>query len=290
MQKSRHTLLWIFCAAIAGISLGILAPNLALKLMSLSSLVLQLIKAAAVPLVFFAVIDAVINFSVKGKDFTKLIFIVLINSSIAVALGILAANWFKPGDYLSFLSNNKTKLEQFDFLKILHKQIPTSIAQPFVDNNILALVIIALIFGFAWRELFPQQEHNTWLSQVRATCELMLRWVVRLVPLAASAKLSATHGLKLLGGLSYYVGLCIACMLVHVFFVYGAWLLFYVRMSILCFWRFAFAPALYSFSVNSSLVALPLTLGALDQLGVSRRASTLVACVGTNLNNDGISM
>ena len=47
-------------------------------------------------------------------------------------------------------------------------------------------------------------------------------------------------------------------------------------------------PILYAIGVNSSLVALPLTLQALDKLGVSRRASTLSACIGTNLNNDGI--
>ena len=47
-------------------------------------------------------------------------------------------------------------------------------------------------------------------------------------------------------------------------------------------------------SISSRVVATPIgnlrdmTLRALDDLGVSRRASTLAACVGTNLNNDGI--
>src|SRR5262249_40611991 len=39
---------------------------------------------------------------------------------------------------------------------------------------------------------------------------------------------------------------------------------------------------------NSSLATLPLTLSALDRLGVSRSSSALGACVGTNFNNDGI--
>src|SRR5262249_579071 len=39
---------------------------------------------------------------------------------------------------------------------------------------------------------------------------------------------------------------------------------------------------------NSSLATLPVTLRALDRLGVPRSASALGACVGTNFNNDGI--
>ena len=45
---------------------------------------------------------------------------------------------------------------------------------------------------------------------------------------------------------------------------------------------------LQSIGTNSSLATLPFTLRALDRLGVSRQASALGACVGTNLNNDGI--
>ena len=44
----------------------------------------------------------------------------------------------------------------------------------------------------------------------------------------------------------------------------------------------------YAWGVNSSLATLPLTLKNLDEMGVSKKASTLGACVGTNLNNDGI--
>jgi DAACS family dicarboxylate/amino acid:cation (Na+ or H+) symporter len=39
---------------------------------------------------------------------------------------------------------------------------------------------------------------------------------------------------------------------------------------------------------GSSLATLPLTLTALDRMGVSRGASALGACVGTNFNSDGI--
>ena len=122
-------------------------------------------------------------------------------------------------------------------------------------------------------------------------CETVLIWIVKLIPFAvfaASAKVTAEHGLHPFKGLGQYVLLCLMGMAVHVAFTYSAWLVLFVRARLRDFWRLAIEPVLYSFSVNSSLVALPLTLRTLDKLGVSRRASTLAAVVGTNLNNDGI--
>ncbi|HEX6765696.1 MAG TPA: cation:dicarboxylase symporter family transporter, partial [Polyangiaceae bacterium] len=54
------------------------------------------------------------------------------------------------------------------------------------------------------------------------------------------------------------------------------------------FWREAREPVTYAAGANSSLATLPVTLRALDRLGVPRSASALGAMVGTNFNNDGI--
>ena len=47
---------------------------------------------------------------------------------------------------------------------------------------------------------------------------------------------------------------------------------------------------LTGFSINSSLATAPLTLQALSRLGVSDSSARLSACVGTNFNNDGITL
>ena len=163
----------------------------------------------------------------------------------------------------------------------------------------MAIVLVALAFSFAWRHVKNRHDADlalikkweAFISFARTISETVLIWVVRLVPwavFASSAKLSAEHGLAPFKGLGQYVVLCLLGMAIHLFLVYGAWILLYIRMSFVRFWRHALKPVIYAFSVNFSLVALPLTLSALDDLGVSRRSSTLAACVGTNLNNDGI--
>jgi hypothetical protein len=75
---------------------------------------------------------------------------------------------------------------------------------------------------------------------------------------------------------------------IHVIVTYQLWLVLWVRMPLRRFWAAAREPVVYALGANSSLATLPITLRALEKLGVSRSSSTLGACVGTNLNNDGI--
>jgi DAACS family dicarboxylate/amino acid:cation (Na+ or H+) symporter len=63
---------------------------------------------------------------------------------------------------------------------------------------------------------------------------------------------------------------------------------FFARIDLRRFWRAAREPAIYALGTNSSLATLPVTLKALDELGVRKSSSAMGACVGTNLNNDGI--
>jgi len=50
------------------------------------------------------------------------------------------------------------------------------------------------------------------------------------------------------------------------------------------------APIVTGFSLNSSLATVPVTLRALARMGVSDSSARLSACVGTNFNNDGITL
>ena len=45
-----------------------------------------------------------------------------------------------------------------------------------------------------------------------------------------------------------------------------------------------------TFSTASTAATIPITLGSLQRLGVSRRSSQLTACIGTNFNNDGTAL
>ena len=125
---------------------------------------------------------------------------------------------------------------------------------------------------------------------LRAT-EVAISAVIRLVPLAVMfvvARVTAAHGLAAFKPLGWYFVAAALGLVLHVAFVYQAWIALYARMSLRRFWAAALEPVGFALGVASSLATVPVTLRALDKLGVSLRSSRLVVLVGTNLNNDGI--
>jgi DAACS family dicarboxylate/amino acid:cation (Na+ or H+) symporter len=70
--------------------------------------------------------------------------------------------------------------------------------------------------------------------------------------------------------------------------VYPVWIRVIGGIPLRRFWSEANKPVTYAFGTNSSLATVPVTLTALDALGVSKSASRLATCIGTNFNNDGI--
>ena len=115
--------------------------------------------------------------------------------------------------------------------------------------------------------------------------------MIRLIPFAVFgvvAKTIGEQGFAPLRGLAVYVGVALLGLAIHVFVTYQAWIVLVARMPLRAFWRGARDPVLYAMGAASSLATLPVTLAALDKMRVTPQSARLAACVGTNLNNDGI--
>ena len=189
--------------------------------------------------------------------------------------------------------------QKINFIESFKAYFPESFMKPFVDNAVISLIFIALILGFALRRVrnigTPEEKlliekFTNFLSLMTKMFEVTLTWLVHLVPLAVLvvvAKTVGDYGFEPLKGLGYYLGVGLLGLFIHVVLVYQAWLI-YKGIPLRVFWRKVQTTLVYAWGVNSSLATLPLTLKSLDELGVSKKASTLGACVGTNLNNDGI--
>ncbi|MCC6622635.1 MAG: dicarboxylate/amino acid:cation symporter [Deltaproteobacteria bacterium] len=286
-----------------GLVVGFLAERDASWLGEIGKLVIQLIKVMATPLLFLAVVNAVLHNDVSGRSGARMVVIALVNASIALAVGLMVSNIFEPGHHLDLHGDEARgrapdKLVPIDFGKTLTSYIPTSLVQPFLDNAIIPLVLFALFFGFALRRVRREGAHprgvqitSDLLAAMLRVAEVSLTWIITLIPLAVFAVVAKSvgeYGLRPIVGLGAYVLAGVGGLALHAAVTYHLWLVLYVRMPLRRFWRAAKDPVVYAMGANSSLATLPVTLQALDRLGVSKGSSTLGACVGTNLNNDGI--
>ena len=156
------------------------------------------------------------------------------SASIALTLGLVISNVFHPGRLLDLHGLTKPGAgaaltsRKIDVIQTLGGYIPVNLLQPFIDNLVLSVVLLALLFGFAVRALRRRDAARAavvadLVTSLHGVSEIVLGWVVRLVPLAVFgvvAKTVGEYGLAPLKGLGAYLGAGLLGMAVQIVVVY----------------------------------------------------------------------
>jgi DAACS family dicarboxylate/amino acid:cation (Na+ or H+) symporter len=173
--------------------------------------------------------------------------------------------------------------------------------EPFARNNVISVAILAVLLGVALRQLLasPETEVREAAGRVAAAAHAglslfarALHLVVQLVPFAVLgvvAKVVSRTGVDVFRMLLPFLGTVLLGLALQAVLWYGLMVALVARRSPVAFFRGALDAAVTALSSGSSLATLPVTLRCLqDRLRVSPGAARLAACVGTNLNHDGI--
>lgn len=293
----------ILLAMFAGGTLGWLLGPQTIPLGVVGKMYIQLIKVIAVPLVLFTIVEAVLTTNLSWETARRWFVVIVVNACSALALGLVISNFFRPGVGFFVKVTDATPpvastVKEFSLAAFFNSFIPSSIVSPFAENNILAVVLVALLFGAAIRAHLakPSAEISLVAAQrvIKAAAgvvSVVILWLVKLVPVAVfcvTARTVGEYGFAPFKGLAFYVALGSLGLMLQVFVVYPCWVVLVGKYSFAHFLKVAQKPIAYAFGTNSSLATLPITLQALDELKVPKAASRLGACIGTNFNNDGI--
>ncbi len=84
-----------------GLVVGPLLGEHASGLGEIGKLTIQLIRAAATPLLFFAIVNAILKTEIEGRSALRLLFWATVNATIALTIGLLISNVFHPGRHLA---------------------------------------------------------------------------------------------------------------------------------------------------------------------------------------------
>jgi Na+/H+-dicarboxylate symporter len=298
-----------------GLIVGLVWGEQAAPLAKLGTAILDLIKALAAPLLVFAVLDAFLRTEVRARSGGVMVAIALTNAAIAVTIGLTISNVLQPGRSLQTEETRATARaaaeyermagqvepqRRIDFLDDLLRFIPASIARPFLDNQLISIILLAVLAGSALRRVKHEQIEGgqgafraveDGVATAYRAAEVVIGWVVQLVPLAVFGVVATTvgkYGLSPLRGLAVYLGVGLLGLAIQALVVYPLWLLLVARRSPRWFWTGSRDAVVYAMGTGSSLATLPVTLRCLDRMGVSPPSARMAACVGTNLNNDGI--
>jgi Na+/H+-dicarboxylate symporter len=283
----------------------------------LGLLVVTLLKILAIPLIFFAILDAFIRTNLPLRQGAKLLVICLVNVSVAMTIGLVIMNSWQPGlvwfghvDELLHLVPGSTQsaanlateltgtLSPFEYLA---SYIPRSIVAPFSTNNVMGVVLLALFLGAALRRLRGDPDHEGravhvlvgTIERLYALLVQMLGWIILAVPLAVFgvvAQVVGKAGVGVFSVLWIFLAAMLLGLAVHALGYYplAAWLV--GKKSPKIYLGQGADAIVTAVSCNSSLATVPVTLRCLDRMNVSSQSSRLAACVGTNLNNDGVTL
>ena len=305
----------IFIAAALGILLGLVFaqsdPNTAMVKDGLylcniiGTVFIDLLKMVLAPLVFCSIAVGVANLRLHqqaNKVWQSTLGFFTLSMSIAIGLGLGAANLFEPGKglHLELFEQAKQNFaaKQMSFADFVTEFSHNLFVNPFValtQNNVLAIVIFALFVGVAL--VVGGERYRNILLLLQETLELMLRiigWIMRISPFGVFAllvKLLATQNLAVLSSLIKFITVIIGTTLFHGFIVLPLLLFIFAKVSPFRFFKGAREALITAFATSSSSATLPITLRCTEQhLHVKPSIAGFVVPLGATVNMDGTAL
>ena len=308
----------ILVSMTAGAFVGVVLKEQAGYLAIPSNMILRLLGALASPLILVAVVHVLLNTELKGKLAWRMAWLLFLNTTVAIGIGLLVANVIKPGersvlkppeeaqekdpaaraiiDVLKSHGYKPTEEQARDPLTQFLDNVPKSLVGPLTDDgSVLGVIFIAVAFGLALRRSRerPILKLNDLVEIAYQSLLTVLQWVVYFVPLGVFCSVASIVGTKgfdpfyALG--AFVVSVLIALFLQAIYYLvrirYKTW----VRPLHLI--RGTRDALLMAFSTGSSTATMPVTYNCLkDQVGLREESASLGALVGTNFNNDGTAL
>ena len=302
-DRSHYLYMAVIAAVIAGIAVGILAPEVGKALKPLGTGFVSLIKMMISPVIFCTIVLGIGSIRQAAKvgkvgGLALLYFIVM--STVALIIGLLVGNLLQPGASLQLTDAARAAGEEAaggehqTTTEFLLGIIPTTLVSPLVGELVLQTLFVALLVGFAVQGL--GQSGQAILRGVKHFERLVFRvlsmimWVAPIGAFGAMAAVVGATGWSALVSLGQLMLAFYITCLIFIVVVLGLILRFGAGMNIFALMRYLAREYLLIVSTSSSEVALPRLVAKMEHLGVSRPVVGIVVPTGYSFNLDGTAI
>ena len=296
----KKTLIWIG-ALVIGAMLGTLGISWVDEVMNfVATVYTRLFQLLAVPTIVLAVITTFATFGSKGSGriFAHTLTYTLLTTFAAAAVGALLYVLVAPGNLPIETINNGTQPSdispQTSYVDHIVSVIPNNLVKPFLDGNVLSLLLLAFTVGIGLSKL-PDSENKAvivkFLVGLQELLFLLIHWLIWTLPLgivAFAAQLSAqvTAGV-VAGSIGKYVLVVLGGNVIQFFIVLPLFLLARGLNPIHVLGRMMPAVLMALFT-KSSAATLPVTMDtAENRLGIRKNIAHLVLPICTTINMNG---
>lgn len=264
--------------------------------LSVSELFINLLKLVSLPIIFLSIVSTVTGmsniqeFKSLGKKVVKYTLLTtLIASTTALVLFVLI-------DPVKTALNESAlavpEQDQHGYFYYLLQVIPSNFLQPFLENHVIGVLFLAILFSLAVLALPDQQRSvlHPFFASLFAAIMKVTSWIVRWMPLGIWSFITLFIGEMRAGleikSLALYLGCVVGANLIQGILVLPL-LIKSKGISPIKLFKAMFPALSLAFFTKSSNATLPLAMRCAEEnMGIPRKISsfTLPLCTTINMN------
>ena len=288
----RQLYFQVVFAIVLGVLLGHFEPSYGEALKPLGDAFIKLVKMIIAPVIFLTIVTGIAGMSqlsTVGRVFGKAMAYFLFFSTLALVVGLVVANVVQPGAGMNINPADLDQTAVKGYVAKSHEMtltgfaldiIPKTLVSPFVGDNILQVLLVAVLFGIGLAMVGePGRPVLNFLEALTTPVFKVVGIVMKVAPIGAFGAMAFTIGKFGLGSL-----------------VNLAWLVgsFYVArlcgFSVLKLCRYLRAELMLVLGTSSSESALPSLMEKMEKAGCSKSVVGLVVPTGYSFNLDGTNI
>ncbi|UBV42734.1 dicarboxylate/amino acid:cation symporter [Deinococcus taeanensis] len=301
----RSLYVQVLTAIVIGVAVGHFFPGVGEQLKPLGDGFIKLIKVVIGPIIFCTVVSGVASMRDTkkiGRVGGKALLYFEVVTTLALLIGLAVVNLVGPGrgmnvnpatlDTSGITKYTEAAGEQTVADFVLHV-IPTTFVSAFTEGDLLQVLLIALLSGFALIRMGDLGQRL--LKGVDALSVLVfqiLGFIMKLAPIGAFGAMAFTigkYGVGSLQQLAYLMGTFYITCFLFVFVVLNV-IARLAGFSLVKFLRYIKEELLLVLGTSSSESALPRLMTKLEHAGANKSVVGLVVPTGYSFNLDGTSI
>ncbi len=304
-MRGGHFYLWVLAAIVAGGLIGWVWPEFGVQLKPLGDGFIALIRMLVAPVIFLTVVLGIAGAGearTVGRVGIKALIYFEVVSTLALLIGLGVANLVRPGAGFHVdpatldagaIARYARQAQEQSVVEFLLHLIPRTFVDAFAGGDLLQVLLVALLTGFALLRLGPRAQPLLEVFEVASRAFFaMIGFVMRLAPLGAGGAMAFTVGMYGVGSLRRLLALLGSVYLTCALFV--AMVLGLIArlsgFSLLRFIGYVREELLLVLGTSSSESALAPLMHKLERLGCPRQIVGLVVPGGYSFNLDGTNI
>jgi proton glutamate symport protein len=299
----------IFIGLILGIIVGAIFygnPKVATYLQPIGDIFLRLIKMIVIPIVISSLVVGVASvgdLKKLGKLGGKTIIYFEIITTIAIVVGLLAANIFQPGAGVNMKSLEKTDIQSYvdttnevqhhSMVETFVNIVPKNIFESLTKGDMLPIIFFSVMFGLGVAAI--GEKGKPVLQFFQGTAEAMFyvtNQIMKFAPFGVFALIGVTvskFGVESLIPLSKLVIVVYATMVFFIFVVLGGVAKLF-GINIFHIIKILKDELILAYSTASSETVLPKIMEKMENFGCPKAITSFVIPTGYSFNLDGSTL